>query len=160
MNIIEESHSKLSVALKLSMAMIRGLQPRIELPRQSFIGTVGTARDKRIERLRSAWDNFLRRPLDFLISFLLSCIFVGIFVAGSSGSVLSAGIVSDTTALASSSRCYPPDDITNASLQAAAYSQQCYRRPPGTEGCNYLYNQQTTFTEKLAKHVLGIVCAL
>lgn len=148
MDIIEESHSELSAALRLVVEVVRRLRPRIELSDESTNGVRKTTRHRCYGPLASAWRNFLSRPCDIVVSLLLSSAFVGIFVAGSSGSVLSAGIVSDTTALASSRHCFPPDDKPSALSQAASYSQQCYKKSRETEGCQHFYQQYIAYSEK------------
>ena len=99
-------------------------------------------------KVSKIWTNFLRQPFEVAIRILLSALLIGIFVAESSGSVLSANIVTDTTALASSPRCYAPRYRADTSMRAAAYSQQCYNASLGAEGCNYLYNQSLAYAEE------------
>ena len=94
------------------------------------------------------WKNFLMHPVDIAIQFLLSFMFIGIFVAESSGSVLSASIVSDTTALTSSPQCFAPYLTTNVAGRALSYSRQCYNASEGSEGCNYYYNQSIGYTSE------------
>ena len=152
MELIEESHSELGAALMLLKSIFLRLRPRIELAEQSIANVNGAGGNRRTERLKRIWETFLSKPFDIGMSVLLSLTFVGIFVAGTSGSVLSAGIVGDTTALASSEHCFPPDyRKSNVSLEAASYSQRCYKQPAGTEGCGYLYNQDIFYSERSSK---------
>lgn len=118
LEIIEESHSELSASIKLITDILRRLRPRIELPSQAETLNYRHTRSEYTGKIMCAWNNTLRQPMDIIIPFLLSIAFVAIFVAGSAGSVLSAGIVSDTTALASSRRCFIPQGYSDISQRA------------------------------------------
>lgn len=118
LEIIEESHSELSASTKLITGILRRLRPRIELSSQAEALNYRRLRSQYAGKIMSVWNNFLRRPMDIVTAFLLSIAFIGIFVAESSGSVLSAGIVSDTTALASSRRCFIPKQYSDVSQRA------------------------------------------
>ena len=90
--------------------------------------------------------NFKRKASTIVISLFFSVICAGIFVAESSGSVLSANIVSGTMALSASSNC---SMRRRGSLdRAAAYQQKCYGKSLGSDGCNYFYNQTISYTEQ------------
>lgn len=151
MHIIEESHSELGASLKVLGNAMRRLQPHIEIPASPERFGRGEPHTQWITRV---WERILKQPLDLLISLLLSIVFVGIFVAGASGSVFSAKITSDTVALANSRRCYPPDRDMRGDkiyLQAASYSQRCYRQPAATEGCGYFLRPDIPYIEKPIK---------
>ena len=91
------------------------------------------------------WRNFLQRPLDYLLSLMFSILLFGIFVAESTGTVLSARIISDTLALVSSERCKP---LTKTLMhEGFDYIRKCYGAESGQDGCNFLYNQSIAFTE-------------
>ena len=91
------------------------------------------------------WSNFCQRPVDYIMSVLFSILLIGIFVAGTTGSVLSGYIVSDTLALVASKQC----DLLrgNSGNEASEYSKNCYRTAPRQDGCNFFYNQSIAFTE-------------
>ena len=151
----EESHSELGAAHDLMADIWEQLRDdRIEL-------STGKAVQERfcrrfLDKATRIWVNFLRHPADILMSLLLSILLIGIYVAESSGGVLSANIISDTAALASTAKCALVSDIdwsTKAKrrdplvAQATAYAQQCYNARKGAEGCNYLYKQSIEYTE-------------
>ena len=100
MGIIKDSHTELGAALNIMSDILRRLQPRLELSDNS------NHRNKHVKSLSEVWNLFLIGPFDTIISLLLLFAFIDIFGAGSSGSVLSAGVASDTTALVASRRCY------------------------------------------------------
>lgn len=91
----------------------------------------------------------LVQHFDIVISTVLAFAFLGVFVAESSGSVLSAYIVSDTVAFVSPSTCSisPRFLWWNGWRQAFAYSQNCYNSANEPAGCNYFYNQSIAYTE-------------
>ena len=106
-------------------------------------------------RLPILWSNFRQPVVDIATSLILSLIFIGIFVAESSGSVLSAGIVSDNVALSTSLHCktraqysHQGDIFGAEALQPFSYSDQCYGAEDAADGCNYFYNQSLSFTER------------
>ena len=102
------------------------------------------------EEAARVWRNFLYQPMDIAISLLFSAILIGIFVAESTGSVLSASIVSDTVAVASSSRCFIPwSGFLGQYRRATIYGQQCYDKPQGSDGCNYFFSQEIPYNELL-----------
>ena len=146
--IIDESRTELGAAMKVILNAFHRIKPRLEILDAREFETASTASNVRIRWFIDTWHQILSRPLDVLASLLLSCVLVGIFVAGSSGSVLSAGIVSDTTALFRSPRCYPPHDMDNMNFyEPSMYARGCYNRPAGTQGCNSLHNGSIAFTE-------------
>ena len=166
--VTKNSHSELGAARDLlsdTMSQLRA--PPIELPTNSTLQTDHGLKGLGIYRrclkpILQLWGNFLKQPVDIVIPLLLSVFFIGIFVAESSGSVLSAGIVSDTTALASSPRCFGPRNGTDISTRALAYSKQCYNTPNEAEDCNYFYNQSISYTEESMEDCpwRGRTCAL
>ena len=83
-------------------------------------------------------------------SVILAVIFIGIFVAEASGNVLSANIITGTTALASTPRCFFPQEETlkYAGEWAARYSGQCYHAVKNTLGCSFFYNRSIGYTEQ------------
>ena len=131
LDIIEESHSVLSAAIRPFVNSFYCLRPRIELPSATTRSNVDPRcswpYEESVEHVVRAWGDFLKRPLDTFISVCLSIAFVALFVAGSSGTVLSTGIVSDNTALASSTWCSPFNRSANAksTMQAFEYIQRC-----------------------------------
>lgn len=97
LRVIEESHSELGAAF----AIVRNewkllMSGRIELPSGSIFQSQTWPSTPCMRRV---WTNILQRPLDILVSLILSALFVGIFVAESSANFLSANIITDTTAL-------------------------------------------------------------
>ena len=158
----ESSHLELRAARELVEGVWEELRANqielsTELPMEQPIGM--NAHRMSFTRI---WKNFHRQPADVVVSLLLRVTFVEIFVAESTGSVLSARILSDTVALVSLANCsvrpfdgcssspsiiYPGGDAYTTSqhqtitYRTAAYSQQCYSAPPGTDGCNFFYNQ-------------------
>ena len=148
MDIIEESHSELGASLRVLGNAMQRLQPRLEIPASPESFSRG---ERHLKWMTRVWEVIIKRQLDLLISIFLSILFVGIFVAGASGSVFSAKITSDTVALANSRRCCPPERHVlrdKAYLQAASYGQRCYRQPPGAEGCDYFLRQDIPYVEK------------
>lgn len=150
-----DSRSQLGAARDLMRGTLRQLnQNRIELfdeapSRPTTSGRHGHCR-RSITRI---WENILRQPVDFLISILLSALFVAIFVAEASGNAFSVNILSDRTALASTSRCSVSqydryENIKPLQVRAASYSDQCYRKAKGTDGCNFLYSQEVAYSEQ------------
>ena len=139
------SHSELEAALSLLKNLWNYLgSGRIGLP-----ADLVSRREKWIKSVSKIWTNLIQRPFDIIASISLSALFVGIFVAESSANVLSANIVSDTTALVSSPKC-TLDSSHRFSLSDAAlsYSQQCYHASLGADGCNSFYNQSIGYKEK------------
>ena len=153
-DIIQESHSELSASLSITMNIMGRLRPRIEIPHVPQ-GLNHNRSDSALYQWSArAWTLLLERPINLLMSLSLSVMFVGIFVAGASGSVLSAKITSDRVALANSRLCCPPERNmmgNKAYNQAAPYSRQCYRQPFGAEGCGYLFQQDIAYTERAIK---------
>lgn len=144
---IENSHSELGAALDLIRSVWNLLRAGcIEL----FSNNSPEDQGQTLINIRRSWKNFLRQPVDILMSLLISAALIGLFVAESSGSLLSASIVSDTTALASSSKCAPLPHGSNLSpfSRAAAYATKCYDAEHGADGCNYFYNQTISYAEK------------
>lgn len=141
------SHSELGAALSLLKNLWNHLgSGRIGLP----AGLV-SRRKKWTKTVSRIWTNLIQRPFDIIASIFLSALFVGIFVAESSANVLSANIVSDTTALVSSAKCtfhsYSRCLLPTGGA-ALSYSQQCYQAPLGADGCNFFYNQSIGYKEK------------
>lgn len=154
LDIIEESHSELSASLRMMTNMVRQLRPRIELPHILESLTVAQSENALLQWVDRAWNILLKHPLDLLVPLILAVIFVGIFVAGASGSVFSAKITSDTVALANSQHCFPPKrGLTRQKAYAKdiLYGQQCFHQPSGTEGCGYFFQQDIPFIEKMVK---------
>ena len=148
--VAEESHSELGAARDLiALAMDELRTDRIELPDDSNSNT-WDARGIRNHRLNKPWRKFLERPLDIILPLLLSVVLIGVFVAESTGAILSANIVGDSTAMSYSSRCFAPPDGRDTRGRAKAYIQQCYHAPQGTEGCNFFYNQSVRYEESFS----------
>ena len=157
----EESHSELGAALTLAnMAMHDLRRNRVELtatnehamdPQQGNSGSL-------LGPLLRLWENFMKKPLDIIVPLLLSLLFIGVFVAESTGTVMSARIVGDSTALSDSPRCFAPNDTFSS--RALAYVDQCYHAALGTEGCNFFYNQSLSYGEKITSECpwLGFRC--
>lgn len=142
----KNSHSELGAAMELIRGVWDSLRMgRIELSTNRSSG----GQRQTIQKLQSSWMRFLRQPVDILISLAISAALIGLFVAQSSGSVLSASIVSDSIALASSSSCAAATDNSVSSLpRAVAYVTKCYHAKQGADGCNFFYNQTIAYTEK------------
>ena len=98
--------------------------------------------------MKLVWRNLLQRPFDVLLSLMVSVFFVAIFVAESSGTILSANIVSDTTALVSSEKCEIGSWYVTSQGAAYEYARNCYHAELGANGCNFFYNQSIAYTEK------------
>ena len=104
----------------------------------------------------TAWFRVLRHNLsyylaDTITALVLTIIFVGIFVAESSGSVLSANIITDGVAVSARENCavtryssWINNTDTNTAL---TYVDRCYSASTAMNGCNYLYNQSISYTE-------------
>ena len=141
----EISHSELGAAIMLIGNIWKLLKSaRIELSSGSTYGK------KNLSRFRAAstiWKNFLQRPIDVLVSLLLSVFFVAIFVAESTANVLSANIISDTTAIVSSPKCNLRY-LSHPDSNAADYRRKCYRAKLGADGCDFFYNQSIMYSEK------------
>ena len=160
--IIEESHSEIRAAwdiLHYAWDYLR--TDHIEL---SITG--------QIIRFSKLWRNVISQSMDVTISLLLSLVLIALFVAESSGSVMSAYIVSDNVALAAKPKCstilYQPfqskvsdkdkyeekvkeatrtaKEIHSRNMHAYDYAAQCYDKP-GADGCNFLYSQRIPYTE-------------
>ena len=130
-----------------------------------------TGRAKRlIEQTVIFWNNFVQQPTDIACSVILAAILMAVFVAENSGIILSACIVSNNVAIASSQKCSIPmnppffvscstcsptlaqDPSGSNSLadRAATYAKQCYHTAvTSTAGCNYFYNQSLSYRQKL-----------
>lgn len=138
---IENSHSELGAALQLINRFWKLLKAgRIEL------STPGSLSRRYCQLFARPWNNFIGQPVDVLVPFILSAAFIGLFVAQSSSSVLSAGIVSDSTALSTSPRCSIERPI--GFDRALAYTKLCYHAEEGADGCNIFDNQTIKYTEK------------
>lgn len=148
--IVRESRSQLGAARELIRDTARQLNPsRIELRDESLVRSRGhySSGNRRPWRyIRRIWDNLLWQPIDILVSIILSAMFIGVFVAEASGNALSAYIISDTTAMPSTPRCYAARD-SDLKNRAASYSDQCYGAAEGADGCNFLYSQKIAYTE-------------
>lgn len=167
----EESHSELGAAHELLENVWKQLgADRIELPLGSTTGAASVTRNQGWRNsvsgnLTKLWTNFLRHPMDIAISIILSVILIGLFVAETSGNILSARIVSDAIAQIHSSNCsiVPPWEVKYdpPNYQASRYAQKCYDAPLGSDGCNDFYNQSIGFIERSndACPFSGNVCA-
>ena len=140
----EESHTELGAAF----AFIENVWKYLGSGRLKLPNGPTSIRQRWPRHITTVWRNLLQRPFDVLLSLLVSVFFVvAIFVAESSGTILSANIVSDTTALVSSSKCEIGSYFT--SQQAAyEYGRNCYHAELGANGCNFFYNQSVAYTEK------------
>ena len=158
----EESHSELGAATTLATVAMHELRRhRLELP-TSNEDAMGPRRNSILrltEMLFGFWNNFLKHPFDIIIPVVLSLLFIGIFVAESTGTVLSANIVGDSTAMSDSPRCFAPN-MTGSPDRVLAYVDQCYHAALGTEGCNFFYNQSIRYREERTSRCpwLGFRC--
>ena len=75
-----------------------------------------------------------------------SSIFIGLFVAQSSNSILSARILTNKMALSITPRCSPRFELSFDT--AIAYTKQCYHAEERAEGCSFFYNQTIKYIEK------------
>ena len=142
---IKDSHSELGAAVDLIRGVWNLLQiGRISLSTKHSLNYQG----QRSSKIRRFWNNFLQQPVDILVSLLISAALIGLFVAQSTGSILSASIVSDTTALVLSDKCDLGNFSPSRNSRALAYVKKCYHTRLGAEGCNDFYNQSITYTEK------------
>ena len=143
---IKNSHSELGAALDL----MKGVWTLLKIDRIELSTTCSSSEERQTwSKIGRLWNNFLRQPADILVSLLISAALVGLFVAQSSGSVLSASVVSDTTALLSSSKCTDAEGADRGSFsRAVTYVKQCYRVKDEADGCNYFYNQSIAYLEK------------
>ena len=137
-----ESHSELGAAFAFMENIWKYLgSGRLNLPS-------GPTRIRQIwpKHMTTVWRNLLQRPFDVLLSLLVSVFFVAIFVAESSGTILSANIVSDTTALVSSPKCQIGEYFPSGQA-GYDYARNCYHAELGANGCNFFYNQSIAYTE-------------
>ena len=146
LDLTETSHSELGAALALIGNVCQILTPgRIRLSNRP-------SNQRRMwpvpQGASIIWVKFLQRPFDVVVSLFLSALFVGIFVAQSTADVLSANIVSDTTASVSSPNCNLRRQVPWDS-DALDYSRKCYRARLGADGCTSFYNQIITYKERL-----------
>lgn len=158
----EESHSELGAATTLAtMAMHELRRHRIELPGSNERATNPEQGNiwNLLRPLLRLWGNFLKHPLDIIVPIVLSLLFIGIFVAESTGTVMSAKIVGDSTAISDSPRCFARN-FTESPHRALAYVDQCYHAALGTEGCNFFYNQSIRYREEFTSNCpwLGFRC--
>lgn len=145
LNANEESHSELEAAFALVRNVWKLLRSgRIELPSGSIVQVQTWPSTPCIRRI---WKHVLQRPFDIVVSVLLSALFIGIFVAESSANVMSANIITDTTALVSSPKCALLS-FGHSNFDPAAYRKQYYRAKHRADGCNSFYNQSLTYTER------------
>ncbi|KAL9631289.1 MAG: hypothetical protein Q9164_005974, partial [Protoblastenia rupestris] len=143
----QSSHSELGAGLSL----IGNVWRRLRLGQIELSTKPATARQwARLTRSSKLWKNFLQQPAEIALSLLLSAIFVGLFVAQSSGSVLSARIVSDGMALSTSPGCLKSSEPTDGAHHGgfSDYSEKCYHAPLGADGCTLFYNQSISYTEQ------------
>ena len=120
--------------------------------------------------------NLLQYSANIITALILAIFLVGIFVAESSGSILSANIITNGVAVSvgthcaqDADRCYGPsatiedgcnplynyslsytwarDSHDNQGDMALTYADRCYGASPATDGCSYLYNQSISYTE-------------
>lgn len=148
----QNSHSELGAALELICNVWRKLSLRhIELPTQP---ATAVRQQPGLTWLFKFWENFLQQPAEVALSLLLSAIFVCLFVAESSGSILSARIVSDGMALPSSPECFESKDSGSFYKGGILfpsyndYSEKCYHAHSGADGCTTFYNQSISYTEQ------------
>ena len=139
-----ESHSELGAAVAI-LGTMWGLLRSVGVELSTEL--TNPKRWRTCSSFSRVWNKFLRRPLEFVVSLLFSAFCVGIFVAESSANVMSANIVTDTTALVSSSKC-GIEKLFNRHSDAAAYSKKCYQTPFGEDGCNSFHHQSVEYTEK------------
>lgn len=140
---IESSHSELGAALDLITKVFKLLRTdRIQL----FIPSPMSRRHCQfLPKIVRVWNNFLQHPVDVMVPLLLSAAFIGLFVAQSSGSVMSARILTDKIALSTPPRCTPAWKPPNV---ATAYTKQCYHAEEEAEGCNFFYKQSIKYIER------------
>ena len=162
--VIEESHSELGAARDLITYPLAELRRnRIELTTDE--GHIQEASNDissfPFRSILAIWSNFMKRPTEIIVSFTVSLVLIGVFVGESTGTVLSANIVGNTMAIASTKRCFAPD-YGKTSLRATAYVDQCYHAAAGTEGCNYFYTQSLGFKEEVVDTCpfAGDICTL
>ena len=141
LQIMEESHSELGAARDILKRVFNQVFVKsIRLPESRYLNTLAW---------RVFWVTKMQQAFDVLVSILLSLLFIGTFVAESSGSALTANIISDSVALTSSRTCSVATDMIWGVgwSRAFSYVQQCYRKQAGTGDCNYYYNQSISYTE-------------
>lgn len=148
---IENSHSELGAALDLITKGFKLLKAdRIQL----FIPSPVSKRHcQSLPKIARLWSNFIQQPVDVMVPFLLSAAFIGLFVAQSSSSILSARILTDKIALSIPPGCTTGFRLSTTTFAlsfdaAIAYTKQCYHAEEGAEGCNFFYNQSIKYIEK------------
>ena len=154
---IKNSHSELGAALDLMTKVFKLLKAdRIQL---SIPTPLSKRRWQSLAKITRPWRNLIQQPFDVVVPFILSAAFIGLFVAQSSGSVLSARILTDKIALSISPRC--PIRWSRSFKQATLYSNHCYHAEEGAEGCNFFYNQSIGYIEKANETCpfRGMTCA-
>lgn len=154
---IENSHSELGAALDLMAKVFKLLKAdRIQL----FIPSpISKRRCQSLAKIARPWNNLIQQPFDVVVPFILSAAFIGLFVAQSSSSILSARILTDKIALSILPRC--SYRLTTSFEVAIAYTTQCYHAEEGAEGCNFFYNQTIGYIEKANQTCpfRGMTCA-
>lgn len=154
---IENSHSELRAALDLITKVFKLLKAdRIQL----FIpAPMSKRRWQSLAKITRPWKNLIQQPFDVVVPFILSAAFIGLFVAQSSGSVLSARILTDKIALSIPPSCTYRWTISLE--EAAAYAKHCYHAEEGAEGCNFFYNQSIGYIETVNETCpfRGMTCA-
>ena len=155
-NTTASSHSELGAARDLVLQVWNDLRAHpIELP-SAYVPQTWYHRMRAdiFSAVLRIWRNFLAQALDFFISLALSAFLIMIFIAESSGIILSANIISDSIALSRSSNCSIPfgDAYHSVTSQLARdYSATCYHASDATaqdNRCNHFYTQSIAYTEQ------------
>ena len=147
METTQESHSELGAALALLLNAWKSLTSG----RVALLGDFNSSPSTRPgwRQISRLWINFLQKPLDYLASVLFSVLLIGVFVAESTGPVLSSNIIGDTIALVASQQC--GSLCYSDGTKAFDYSRQCYNAKSGKDGCTSFLNQSITFKESSKK---------
>ncbi|MCJ1383780.1 hypothetical protein MMC17_006894 [Xylographa soralifera] len=152
--ITQESHSELGAALDVLGNAWNQLTTRsIKLPTYSS-NRKWIAFSKCRSWTLIIWRNLLHHSADIITSLVLCTIFIAIFVAECTGSVLSGNIITDGVAISAGLYCaqvlqdsHDYSAYWNHGEMALTYADRCYGANTATDGCNYLYNQSISYTE-------------
>lgn len=145
----KSSHTELGAARSLIYNVWEELRANQLMLRPKSTRT--SRNNSRTEMISRFWHNFIRRAFEITTSLLLSIIFIAIFVVESSGSVLSANIVSDATAPAASSDCGIPHGwfyYDSVDRRAKSYQERCYQKYSRADDCDHYSSQSLTYKER------------
>ena len=145
------SHTELSAAMSLFRKVWCTLNMRSVEFQTSVALSSGTGWRPSAVPIRRMYRNLIMQPLDIASSLLMSAAFIAMFVAESSGSVLSGHILSDSIALSNFPGCLKAnrtDHQVNDVMGYNDYSERCYHAEAGADGCAIFFKQSIPCVEK------------